>query len=334
MQFESLKVFCDVARYRSFSQAAAANHVTQSAASQIVLQLEKRMGVRLVNRSTRPLQLTSLGQTYYEGCKELIEHFLELEASIRKAQTQLAATVRVAAIYSVGLGDMGLYVERFLELDPEAKIHIDYLHPNRVYDRVLDGTADFGLVSFPRKSRELTSVIWRNEEMVVACSPIHPLARAKAVKPAQLQGQKFVGFDMDLVIRREIDRFLRDHGVSVDVALVFDNIENIKKAIEISAGIALLPEPTLRREVASRTLVARPLAGARLFRPLGIIRRRNRSLSLTALAFLDLLRQSVECFSSNPAAVGAFAGGTGSRPERKGSTPARNGSGRLATRSG
>src|SRR5947209_4451599 len=136
MQFESLKVFCDVARCRSFSQAARVNEVSQSAASQIVLQLEKRLGVQLVNRSTRPLQLTALGKDYYEGCKGLVERYLELEASIRQAQTQLAANVQVAAIYSVGLGDMGQYVERFEARYPCAKVHIEYLHPDRVYEKV------------------------------------------------------------------------------------------------------------------------------------------------------------------------------------------------------
>src|SRR5713226_8747378 len=118
MQFESLQVFCDVARFRSFSQAAQTNNVSQSAASQIVLQLERRLGVQLVDRSTRPLQLTQLGQTYYEGCRGLVEQYLELEASIRSAQTRLAATVQVAAIYSVGLGDMGQYVEQFTAQQP------------------------------------------------------------------------------------------------------------------------------------------------------------------------------------------------------------------------
>src|SRR5437762_11917208 len=107
VSFEALKVFCDVARHRSFSQAAATNDVTQSAASQIVLQLEKRMGVRLIDRSTRPLQLTSPGKAYYEGCKRLVEQYMELEASIRSAQAELAVTVQVAVIYSVGLSVMG-----------------------------------------------------------------------------------------------------------------------------------------------------------------------------------------------------------------------------------
>src|SRR5882724_8890573 len=113
MHMASLKVFCDVVRQRSFSQAARTNDVTQSAVSQIVLQLEKRMSVKLIDRSTRPLQLTPLGLTYYEGCKNLLEQYDELEARIQSAQVKITGNVTIAAIYSVGLGDMGQYVQRF-----------------------------------------------------------------------------------------------------------------------------------------------------------------------------------------------------------------------------
>ncbi len=289
MQFESLKVFCDVIRYRSFSQAAAANGISQSAASQIVSQLEKHLDIQLINRSTRPLQVTSQGQAYYERCKELVQLYIELEASFRHGKTSLAATVRVAAIYSVGLGDMGQFVERYMAEQPGTDVHVEYLHPDRVYEKVLDGTADLGLVSFPSRSRELTAIAWRNEEMVLACAPSHPLAGSRAVRPAQLEGERYIGFVKELTIRRQVDRFLREQGVTVDVAFEFDNIENIKKAIEISAGIALLPEPTLRREVQAGTLVAVPLDGAKMVRPLAILHRRHHNLGSAALGFIDLL---------------------------------------------
>jgi len=294
MQFEALKVFCDVARQRSFSQAALANDLTQSAVSQIVQHLEQRLGVQLVDRGTRPLQLTGLGKVYYDGCKRLVEQYEELEATIRQAQHELAGTVEVAAIYSVGLGDMGQLIERFQAHQPRARVRIDYLHPDRVYERVLEGIADFGLVSFPRTGRQLVILPWREEEMVLACPPEHRLARNLAFRPAELNGEKYVGFDKGLVIRREVDRFLREQGVAVEVTLEFDNIENIKKAVEIGAGVALLPEPTLRREVEAGTLVALPLHECRLVRPLGSIQRRHHRLSPSATRFIELLRESAE----------------------------------------
>src|SRR5262249_53817699 len=153
---------------RNFSKAAEANGLSQPTVSRLVHQLEGRLGGPLIDRSKRPLQPTALGQAYYEGCKRLLEQYTELEVSLRREQGQRALTVRVAAIYSVGLSDMGHYVERFHADNPHAKVHVEYLHPDQVYQRVRGELADLGLVSFPCRSRELTVLSWREEEMVVA----------------------------------------------------------------------------------------------------------------------------------------------------------------------
>ena len=298
--FDALKVFCDVARCRSISQAAADNDLSQPAASLIVRQLERRLGVQLVNRLKRPLQLTALGQLYYEGCKALVEQYSELEASVRSALAGRGATVQVAAIYSVGLGDMGCYVERFERQQPGAKVHVEYLHPDRVYERVHEGVADFGLVSFPRKLRELAVEPWREEEMVLACPPDHPLAGLESVAPEQLAGVKYVAFAKGLTIRREVDRFLRERGVAVDVAHEFDTIENIKEGVKVGIGVALLPAPTVRLEVRAGTLKSVPLAGCRFVRPIGVIRRRQHRLGGAALHFLELLREAGDHGGESP----------------------------------
>jgi DNA-binding transcriptional LysR family regulator len=330
MQLEALKVFCDIANFRSFSKAAEANGLTQPAVSRVVRLLEKRLKARLIDRSRRPLQLTAPGQAYYEGCKTLLEQYLELEASILRAHAQLALTVRVAAIYSVGLGDMGQYVERFEAQCAHAKAQIDYVHPNQVYARVLEGTADFGLVSFPRESRELAVLPWREEEMVVACAPTHPLARQTpeggAVPPDRLDGEKFVAFDKGLVIRREVDRFLREHGAQVEVALELDNIESMKKGIQVGAGLSILPEPMLRQEVQTGAIRAIRLlleGGARLVRPLGIIHRRQPRLGSAAQALIELLRTNGAGPSANGAATLSNGAGQSCPAQDNGRTRAR-----------
>jgi DNA-binding transcriptional LysR family regulator len=312
MQFDALKVFVDVAGEHSFTKAANLNDLSQSAVSQIVSKLEKRLGVRLLIR-TRQLKLTGPGQVFFDGCKQLIRQFEELEASVRETKAQPIEHVYVAAIYSVGLGDMGQYVESFRAFQPSAEIHIDYLHPDRVYERVLEGIADFGLVSFPRKARELVSLPWRDEEMVLACSPAHPLAGLESVRPEQLASAKYIGFDRELVIRKEVDRFLREQGVTVEPAMEFDNIENIKKAVDEAGGVALLPRPTLRRELQAGTLVAIPLDGCRMVRPLGIIQRRRRKPNAAAQRFLDLLRHPLD----GPSATAEAKPATNGSPRRR-----------------
>lgn len=289
MQLESLKIFCDVVRQRSFSQAAEKSGVTQSAVSQIVSQLEKRMNVQLIDRSTRPLQLTPIGRTYYDGCKVLLEKYDELEARIRHARVEISGPVTVAAIYSVGLGDMGQYVQRFQTEYPKTQVHIDYVHPDSVYERVMDGTADLGLVSFPKKTPNLAAVEWRQEEMVLACSPKHPLASKLAVALKELDGLAYVHFDRNLIVRRRVDKFLREQNVNVDVVAEFDSIENIKQAVSIGAGVAILPEPTIRREVKARTLTAVSLFGCEFTRPLAIIHRRGNRLGGAAKRFMEML---------------------------------------------
>jgi DNA-binding transcriptional LysR family regulator len=292
MPLEALKVFCDLVEFRNFSKAAKANGLSQPTVTRTVQELETRLGGSLIDRSKRPLQLTELGQAYYDGCKRLLEQYIELEGSLRRGHEERAMTVRVAAIYSVGLGDMGQYIERFQARFPHARAQMEYLHPDQVYERVREGTADLGLLSFPARNRELAVLPWRDEEMIVVCSPSHPLARLKTVTPTRLDGEKYVAFDKGLVIRREVDRFLRQHGTAVDVQFEFDNIENIKKAIAIGAGIALLPEPTIRQELEAGTLRARPLAGGGLVRPLGIIHRRQTRLGQASLGLIDLLREN------------------------------------------
>jgi DNA-binding transcriptional LysR family regulator len=329
MQFEALKVFCDVARNQSFSRAADANQISQSAVSQIVNQLEKRLGVLLVDRSCRPLQLTHQGKTYYDGCKKLVEQYLEVESSIRNSTGNghaLDVPIRVAAIYSVGLRDMSQYVQRFVAQQPGVQIEIEYLHPDRVTERVLDGTADFGLISFPEATRKLEALPWREEEMVVACAPSHPFVGGGAVALSQLVGQKFVGFDKELLIRRKVDRFLRDNGVAVDVVLEFDNVENIKQAIEIAAGVALLPAPVIQREVRAGTLSAVPLKDVRFVRPLGILHRRVPKPSPTSQRFIELLRQPDEPNSEDQPVSGLYAAGNKAPP-----APSRS-NGKLASR--
>jgi DNA-binding transcriptional LysR family regulator len=295
MQLETLKIFCDVVRSASFSRGAAENEISQSSASQAVHQLEVRLGAKLIDRSKRPLVLTPAGKIYYEGCKDLVERYLELEARVRAVEDDdtVVGTVVVAAIYSVGLHHMSRYVKIFEERYPQANVRLEYLHPRRVLERVQSGEAALGLLSFPKKWPELQSITWREEPMVVVSHPSHRFASQESIPVSELEGEPFIAFDGDLMIRRAIDRFLRHHGVSVEVVLEFDNIENIKRAVEIPSGIAILPEPSLQQEVKAGTLAATtiesPEPGLRLTRPLAIIHRRHDNLDRAGAKFLDLL---------------------------------------------
>ena len=292
MQFEALKIFCDVVRRASFSRGAAENGISQSTASQAVHNLEERLGVKLIDRSKRPLVPTPHGQLYYEGCRELVERYQDVERRVRSLgrADQIEGTVRIAAIYSVGLGQLTQHIARFRERHPLANCRLECMHPNEVVDQVRTGRADLGIVSFPKKWPGIDVVPWRDEEMVVAVPPGHPLADPNGIPLGRLDGARFVHYDPDLPIRRAIDRYLKRRGVQVEPGLEFDSIENIKRAVEVGAGVAILPRTTLEREVASGSLVAVPLIDHPLSRPLAIVHRGDATLGLAGSRFLDALK--------------------------------------------
>lgn len=289
MHLKSLKVFCDVVSRRSFSKAAEENSISQSGASQMVNHLEEHLGVKLIDRTKRPFVLTPEGEAYYDGCRKLVRRYFALEEEVKTLHEDVAGRVSVASIYSIGLSHMNLFVQNFLRKHPKANVRLQYQHPHRVYDLVESDQVDLGLVSYPRSSRTLKATAWREEPMVVVCSPRHKLAARREVALNELHGCDMVGFDPDLEIRQEIDRALADSGAEVRVAMEFDNTETIKRAIEIDAGFSILPRPTVNREVEAGALVALPLAGVNLTRPIGILQRRGKELGKTATKFMQLL---------------------------------------------
>jgi DNA-binding transcriptional LysR family regulator len=291
MHLKSIKVFCDIVQQRSFSRAADENDISQSGASQLVHQLEHRLGVKLIDRSKRPFVLTPEGEVYYEGCRGLVENYFALEDKVRTLHQEVVGRVRVASIYSVGLHVMNRHMQEFMSRYPKANVRLEYLHPHRVYHAIENDKADLGLVSYPRSSRTVEAIPWRDEPMVLVCAPSHRLAGRSMVGLRDLDGERMVGFDSDLTIRHEIDRVLGLHQAEVQVVMEFDNIETIKRAIEIDAGVGLLPGPTVANEVALGTLAVVPLSTQELVRPLGIIHRRGKELHSTAWRFIELLQQ-------------------------------------------
>ena len=291
MQLKSLKIFCDIVRRRSFSRAAVENNMSQSSASQVVHQLEEHLGVKLLDRSRRPFVLTPEGECYYEGCQQLVKLHRELEQQVRSLHDEMVRKLSVAAIYSVGMAHINDFLHEFEKAHPHADIKLDYMHPEHVYQAVEQGEVDLGLVSYAEDSRTLTATPWRNEPLVLVCHPEHILAERESITLADLEGEDFVAFETDLRIRSEIDRELMVNKVAVNIAHEFDNIENIKRDLELGTGISILPKPTIDRELTGGTLKCVPILEPEMFRPLGIIQRSDRQINKIAQKFIELLCQ-------------------------------------------
>ena len=294
MHLETLRLYCDVVRHRSFSRGAEDNFVSQSAASQAVAQLEAQMGTTLIDRTKRPLVVTAEGTKFHETCREILGLWDKARSEVGTVQAQLDGTVRVAAIYSVGLHDVSRHMQRFMSLYPEARVQLECLHPHKVVEAVVQGEADVGIMSYPPADRALSIVPLRAEPMAFVCHPNHRLARRRVVMPADLNGETFIAFDAGLTIRKAIDRALRQHNVRVNTVMEFDNIETIKQAIIIAAGVSILPRHTVQNEASIRTLAVVPMGIVDLVRPVGLIHRRQKPLTPTVSRFIQLLKDANE----------------------------------------
>jgi len=291
MHLDSLKLYCDVVRLRSFSRGAAANGVSQSAASQSIQQLENELDLALLDRSRRPLEPTAEGLAFFEACRTLIQGFEKAKGELHASRQRVEGTVRVAAIYSVGLHDMSRHMQPFMSAHPHAKILLECLHPHKVVEAVLNDEADLGVLSYPTATRAIEILPLRSEPMVLVAHPTHRLARRRSLMGPELNGEKFVAFDHDLPIRRAIDRSLKAQGIKVEVVMEFDNVETIKQAIGINAGLSILPRPTVTKELGMRTVVRLPMAFPGLVRPVAIIRRRGRRMTPAVARFVEQLQK-------------------------------------------
>jgi DNA-binding transcriptional LysR family regulator len=290
MQIESLKVFCDLAETESFTKAAQINSVTQSAVSQQISSLERIFKSLLIERSKKRFRLTREGQVLYDYSKQIIQTYESLHSKLQELKDIISGTIRVATIYSIGLHDLPPYIKKFMRNYPTVNVHVEYRRANQVYEDVFSNVVDLGLVAYPVKDAKLEIVPLRKEPLVLICHPQHPFAKQKAVKLKQLVDQKVIGFEPDIPTRKALDKILREYGAEVKYVMEFDNVETVKRAVEIDAGISIVPLGTVTQEVSKQTLAAVEIEDGEFFRPLAAIYKKNKVLSPAMKQFLAILK--------------------------------------------
>lgn len=291
MHIETLKVFCDLADSRSFSKTADKHLLSQSAVSQQLAQLELIHNSQLVTRKKRPIELTPAGDLFYKASKDILERYDQLKSELKTLRTVTESRINVAAIFSIGMHGLADYVKKFMVSYPNVNVHIEYLDADKIYEQVLNGDIDVGVVAVPKKDKRLEVYDFEDEPLLLACSPKHPLAKESSVDIHKLQFERFIAFDQAVPTRVWIDGLLTRYNTSVRPVMEFDNIETIKRAVEINAGISILPEPAIVQEVTSGTIKAVPFSNERFYRPTGIIIRKGRALSQAGRYCIELLRK-------------------------------------------
>jgi DNA-binding transcriptional LysR family regulator len=291
VQIESLKVYCDLAETESFTKSAQINGVTQSAVSQQISSLERHFKSILIERSKKKFRLTREGQMLYDYSKRILNQYEELQSHLQELKDIVSGTIRVSTIYSIGLHDLPPYLKKFLKTYPTVNVHVEYRRVNQVYEDVLGNVVDVGLVAYPSKDARIEVVPLRKDQLVLICHPQHPLAKLKTVRLEQIHGAKFIAFEPDIPTRKAIDKVLRDSNVEVQTVMEFDNIETVKRAVEIDAGISIVPQATVVQEVSKHTLAQVTITdNVELYRPLAAIFKKGKVLSPAIKQFVSILK--------------------------------------------
>jgi len=294
MHLETLRIFCDLADLLSFSKTADKHLVSQSAVSQQLAQLELMHHCQLINRKKRPIELTKSGQVLYEAAQDILERYEQLKSQLNDMKASTGSRVNVAAIYSIGMHSLPTYVKQFMVKYPDFHVHIEYFRAARIYELVLAGEIDIGLVAVPRKDKRLEVYDFANEPLALVCSPKHRWAKLKQIDIHQLQFERFVCFERDVPTRLWINGILERYNIAIRPVMEFDNIETIKRAVEINSGISILPKSAIAQELAEGTLKAVDFSNENFVRPTGILIRKNKILTQAAKRFLELLRTTTK----------------------------------------
>jgi DNA-binding transcriptional LysR family regulator len=291
MHLETFKVFCDLVESGSFSQSAVRNFVTQSAVSQQIRGLESRFNTSLLVRDGRSVYPTEAGRILYAGASEILERFERLDLQLKSVGEEMTGNLRIATIYSVGLYEMSVAIKTFMKNYPKVNLHVEYCRANRVYEECLKGAADIGVVTYPKPRKGFQVLPLPADKLILICPPQHPFARKRQIGVRKLNGQDFVAFERDIPSRRAIDKIFREHNIQVRVVMELDNIETIKRSVEIGTGISIVPLLSVQREVQAGVLAQVHFSHQTFLRPLGVIVKRNRTLTPSAQRLIELLQR-------------------------------------------
>ena len=290
MQIETLKVFCDLVESRSFSRAAVRNFITQSAVSQQVKNMETRFETQLLRRDGKSVTPTPAGRIFYERSRAILDSFEHMQLEMKSIGQDMAGSVRVATIYSVGLHELSVVVKMFLKIYPKVNLHVEYSKGARVYEDCLRGALDLGIVTYPEPRKGLRIISLPADKLVLICAPDHPLARRHHINIRKLNEQNYVAWEKGMASRTALDRIFQENDIQVHIVMEFDNIETIKRSVEIGAGVSIVPLMSVQKEVQTGTLIQIHITDKNFYRQLGIIVRSKQPLSPAARKFIELMQ--------------------------------------------
>jgi DNA-binding transcriptional LysR family regulator len=292
LTLREFRVFRVVYELRSFSGASQAVHMTQSAVSKVCQEMEAKVGQRLFERSTRKVVPTQLADQLYGYVCEVLGTMDAAERSLRSLLNLEQGEVRVAASPMMTYGLLRQPVADFHMAHPGIRIGLHELSTDDTIDYVVNGKADFGLVSIEAEHPKLEIVHLYDETMHMVCAPDHVLARKRALSWEALADFPHISMHSSFSTRRTVDRVYAEKRLAYRSAIEVGTVLSVIGLAKSGIGVAILPG-YVKDFVLDLGLVWRPLPAARHAHPISLIRRWNARLSSPAEALIDGVRTSL-----------------------------------------
>ena len=291
MNLYHLRVFKTVAEHEHITRASEELILSQPAVTKIIQNLEREMGLELIERHGRRIVLTYAGHVLFDYARRMFALEREMEEATAALRDVKIGEINLAANRTTGVYALPPIVSKFHNLYPKVKLNITILNSHEIIEQTLNWTLDFGLVEGDPDTlpRELQVKVFAKDELVLVVSAEHPWSKLHEIHPEVLQEGQLLLREQGSGIRAVITDSLAQQGVQVQPFLILPDNEAIKQMVISGVGAAIVSALTIQRELVSGDLVRIPIAGVDLQPQLSLIYRIDKRLSPAAQAFCSLL---------------------------------------------
>ncbi len=286
-----IKTFIAVAQTGSFRLAAEKNNITQPAVSQHILLLEKKLRCTLFERSSKKIVLTADGQIFMSYAQQMLELYDTAKAKISENNNRYMGVIHIVSIYTMGLYQLKPIMQHLLKKYPGITINLEYCYHDAVYEAIKKGTADFGLVAYPKPMAGCTVKVFDEEELVLVQSHKHKFFKKNHVQLKNLNGLPFVGLDTKTPTGLATQKYLLSKGVKLNLVKEYENIETVKDAIDVGIGYSVLPKSTITQEIKNKSFDIIQASGLDIKRPLAIIYSNKKVFLKSTRLFYEMINK-------------------------------------------
>ncbi|OFW00386.1 MAG: hypothetical protein A3I61_04580 [Acidobacteria bacterium RIFCSPLOWO2_02_FULL_68_18] len=295
MDLRQLEIIRAIAETGSFTGAGDKLHVSQSAISRQVLLLEAELGESVFHRIGRRIRITPAGESLLQLSHRVFQDLEDTVAAIGDTREALRGTMRLVGSMTVCLYVFPTLLAEVRRRHPQLDLKIAVGSGERSTALLRSGAADLGLVTVPGEISDLVSVPVLREELLLVTYPAHPLARRRAVRPADLTRQPFILFETGSITRRLVEEFFTRERIEPEIVMETENVEIIKAMVRHGLGISIIPWQAAAADVRTKQLSCSRIADHALYRDTGWLypkmRRIPRSVSEVMRVFEEIRPQ-------------------------------------------